>query len=170
VKKYQIILIILIFFFGLNAEVFSQAQLLKAIEKTDELFDGQKAYNHLDSIRKTAKLTPKVKLVLLQKLTQRSLEINDYKQLSKFSIQGIELSRQLQKDSLQAYFYKFLGISQVYSKKPEAGILSWKKSAQIAKKANQPYIEATNYNNIGGTLIDLKQYKEAEKYLLLSIE
>jgi len=170
VKKYQIILIILIFFFGLNAEVFSQAQLLKAIEKTDELFDGQKAYNHLDSIRKTAKLTPKVKLVLLQKLTQRSLEINDYKLLSKFSIQGIELSRQLQKDSLQAYFYKFLGISQVYSKKPEAGILSWKKSAQIAKKANQPYIEATNYNNIGGTLIDLKQFKEAEKYLLLSIE
>lgn len=167
-KKVQLI-IILSFFIGLTSQVFSQSKLLETIEKTDELFDSQQAFDRLDSIRKKSKLTPKVKLVLLQKLSQRSLEINDYKLLSKFSINGIDLARKLKNDSLHAYFYKFLGISQVYSKKPEIAIESWKKSARIAKKANQPYLEVTNYNNIGGTLIDMNQFEEAEKYLQLSI-
>lgn len=166
----KIFLLFLICSFWLSSTIFSQPKQLTAIEKTDELFDSQQAYNLLDSIRKTAKLTPTVKLVLLQKLAQRSLEINDFKMLSTYSIQGIQLSRHLQKDSLHAYFYKFLGISQVYSKKPEMAIENWKKSAAIAKKANEPYIQVTNYNNIGGTLIDMNQFEEAEKYLLQSIE
>lgn len=169
-KKFKVLLILFCFIVGSIQFGITQTKTLKAIEKTDELFDSQQAYNRLDSIRKKAKLTPKVKLVLLQRLAQRSLEINDYKLLSKYSIQGINLSRQLQKDSLHAYFYKFLGISQVYSKKPELAIENWKKSAAIAKKANEPYIEVTNYNNIGGTLIDMNQFEEAEKYLLQSIE
>jgi len=143
---------------------------LKVIEQTDELFDSQQAFNRLDSIRKKSKLTPKVKLVLIQKLSQRSLEINDYKKLSNFCIQGIELAKTNKNDSLQAYFYKFLAISQVYSKKPEIAIENWKKSAQIAKISNHPYIEATCYNNIGGTLIDLLDFKEAEVYLQKSID
>ena len=168
-KKIQLI-IILSFFIGITFQVFSQSKLLKTIEQTDELFDSQQAFNRLDSIRKKSKLTPREKLVLLQKLSQRSLEINDYKLLSKFSINGIDLARKLKNDSLHAYFYKFLGISQVYSKKPEMAIENWKKSARIAKKANQPYLEVTNYNNIGGTLIDMNQFEEAEKYLQKSID
>lgn len=168
-KKIQLI-IILSFFIGITFQVFSQSKLLKTIEQTDELFDSQQAFNRLDSIRKKSKLTPKIKLVLLQKLSQRSLEINDYKLLSKFSISGIDLARKLKNDSLHAYFYKFLGISQVYSKKPEMAIENWKKSAKIAKASNNPYIEATNYNNIGGTLIDMNQFEEAEKYLQKSID
>ena len=110
-KKVQLI-IILSFFIGLTSQVFSQSKLLKTIEQTDELFDSQKAFNRLDSIRKKSKLTPKEKLVLIQKLSQRSLEINDYKKLSNFCIQGINLTKAGQNDSLQAYFYKFLAISQ----------------------------------------------------------
>ena len=168
-KKVQLI-IILSFIIGITFQVFSQSKLLKTIEQTDELFDSQQAFNRLDSIRKKSKLTPKEKLVLLQKLSQRSLEINDYKLLSKFSISGIDLARKLKNDSLHAYFYKFLGISQVYSKKPEMAIENWKKSAKIAKASNNPYIEVTNYNNIGGTLIDMNQFEEAEKYLQKSID
>ena len=168
-KLIQFTFFIVVIFFHTTI-LFAQKKVLLEIEKTDELFDSQKAFNRLDSIRKKARLTPKVKLVLLQKLTQRSLEINDYKLLSKFSINGISLARKLENDSLHAYFYKFLGISQVYSKKPEMAIENWKKSASIAKKANQPYLEVTNYNNIGGTLIDMNQFEEAEKYLQKSID
>jgi signal transduction histidine kinase len=170
VKKIKALLVFTCIIAGSFQFGITQTNTLKTIEKTDELIDSQRAFNSLDSIRKNAKLTPKVKLVLLQKLAQRSLEINDYKLLSKYSIQGINLSRELQKDSLQAYFYKFLGISQVYSKKPEMAIENWKTSAAIAQKANEPYIEVTNYNNIGGTLIDMNEFEEAEKYLLLSIK
>jgi signal transduction histidine kinase len=154
----------------LTTSFYAQQKVLTKIQQTDALFESQRAFDILDSIRKNVKLTPKVKLVLLQRITQRSLEINDYKSVSTFCVDGIGLARKQKNDSLHAFFYKFLAISQVYSKKPEMAIENWKKSASIAKKANQPYLEVTNYNNIGGTLIDMNQFEEAEKYLQKSID
>lgn len=151
-------------------DAYAQKPLRKVIEQTDEIRESQLAYNKLDSIYQKSTMHPDVKLLLLQKLVQRTLEINDYQRLSKYSIEGIELSRSLKQDSAQAHFYKALGISQIYSKKPEQAIETWKKSAEIAKNGKHHFLEATNYNNIGGTLIDLNQYEEAEIYLLKSIE
>ncbi len=163
-------LFITLFVVFLTTSFYAQQKVLTKIQQTDALFESQRAFDILDSIRKNVKLTPKVKLVLLQRITQRSLEINDYKSVSSFCVDGIDLARKQKNDSLHAFFYKFLAISQVYSKKPEMAIENWKKSASIAKKANQPYLEVTNYNNIGGTLIDMNQFEEAEKYLQKSID
>lgn len=153
-----------------SPKIWSQAGLKKIIEQTDEIYDSQVAFDKLDSLYKNANIQAETKINLLQKLVQRSLEINDYKQLSAFSIEGVELARTLKKDSAQAHFYKALGLSQIYSHKPEQAIETWKKSAEIAKNGNHRYLEATNYNNIGGTLIDLNKFEEAEIYLLKSID
>ncbi len=124
-----------IYFYGLfvfvilshSPKIWSQAALKKIIEQTDEIYDSQVAFDKLDSLFKNANIQAETKINLLQKLVQRSLEINDYKQLSAFSIEGVELARTLKKDSVQAHFYKALGISQVYSQKPEQAIETWKK-------------------------------------------
>ena len=104
-----------------------QNTIKKIIEQTDEIYESQIAFDRLDSIYKNAEVQPKTKILLLQKLVQRSLEINDYSRLTKFSIEGIDLSRKYHKDSSEAHFFKSLGISQIYSQKPEQAIETWKK-------------------------------------------
>jgi|GEM_PF-4374590 len=154
----------------LGSPIHAQQEKLKAISKADDLATSQAAFDYLDSIQKKGGLDKTTHVLLLEKLAVCALEINDIKALSTICINGIKKSRVIQKDSLEAFFYKFLAISQVYNSKLAESVQNFKKSASIAKAGGYHIIEATNYNNIGGTLIDLKRMEEAEDYLLKSID
>jgi signal transduction histidine kinase len=163
---------ILLFLIFLNFHLFGEAQkFTKAdILATDTFSNAQKAIDVLKVQHKFTKEKSTLRLLVLQKLTLRTLETVEYDALTKFCQEGIELAKKQKNDSLTAYFYKYLGISQVYTNKPEKAIETWKKCADIARIGQEPYIEATCYNNIGGTLIDLNKMDEAEKYLIQSIQ
>lgn len=163
-------MILLLLFLGCVHTGFSQKKVAQLIKNSEVLYDSERGFQFLDSIRKNASLTPEVRVLMLEKLSVRCLETDRFNLLSKYAIDGIRLAKQLGKDSSHAFFYKFLGISQNYNRKVDEAISSFKSSIRIAEANHLNYILATNYNNIGGILVDLKQYEEAEKYLLKSIE
>jgi signal transduction histidine kinase len=139
------------------------------IKKSDEIYDSQKAFNLLDSINKKAKLNEKTQVLLYEKLAQRALELTNYGKLTEVCVKGIDLAQKNKLDSAEAFFYKFIGFSQSYNQKLKESIVSFRKSAEIANRANLKILEATNYNNIGGNSIDLKEFDQAEFYLKKSI-
>lgn len=149
--------------------VFNQNALQQKILDSDTIRDSKQAFDFLDSLLKINK-SDKIKLLILEKRAIRALELNNFDVLTQNCHKGILLSRKLKKDSLEAFFYKYIGVAQSYTKQLEASIVSFKKSAQIAKKGGHFILEATNYNNIGGNSIDLKKFEQAEFYLLKSIE
>jgi len=166
VKKILFLLLLLHSYNHFEAQKITKTNILA----TDTFSNAQKAIDVLEVQYKSTKNNAPLKLLVLQKLTLRTLETIEYDALTKFCQEGIELSKTQKNDSLTAYFYKYLGISQVYTNKPELAIETWKKCADIARIGQEPYIEATCYNNIGGTLIDLNKMEEAEKYLIQSIQ
>lgn len=163
-------LVFFVLLFWCHSIVFAQKNVIQQIKKADEVYDSEDGFQFLDSVRRCVKVTPETKVLLLEKLAVRCLETNRFNLLSKYSIEGIQLARSLEKDSLHAFFYKFLGISQNYNRKFDEAITSFKSSIRIAEAKHLNYILATNYNNIGGILVDQKKFDEAENYLLKSIE
>ncbi|TXI84376.1 MAG: tetratricopeptide repeat-containing sensor histidine kinase, partial [Crocinitomicaceae bacterium] len=161
---------IVLLFFGMHSLGFAQQKVIQQLKNADVIYDSERGFQFVDSIRKYVKLNPETRVLLLEKLAVRCLETDRYNLLSKYSIEGIQLARALGKDSSHAFFYKFLGISQNYNRKVDDAISSFKSSIRIAEANHLNYILATNYNNIGGILVDRKQFDEAEKYLLKSIE
>lgn len=161
---------IVLLFFGMHSQGFAQQKVIQQLKNADVIYDSERGFQFVDSIRKYVKLNPETRVLLLEKLAVRCLETDRYNLLSKYSIEGIQLARVLGKDSSHAFFYKFLGISQNYNRKVDDAISSFKSSIRIAEANHLNYILATNYNNIGGILVDRKQFDEAEKYLLKSIE
>lgn len=161
--------LLLIHSFGVTP-LFAQSDKRIAILISDELATSEEAFHYLDSIRNRGGLETPERVLLYEKMAICALEINDIKALSILSIEGIKTARIIENDSSEAFFYKFLAISQGYNEKLEEAVENFKKSAEIAKLGGYTVMEASNYNNIGGTLIDLERMEEAEYFLLKSIE
>ncbi len=168
-SKRVILLLSLLLISGVSI-LFGQSDKRIAILKSDDLPTGEAAFYYLDSIYKQGGLDEATQLYLYEKWAICALEINDIQALSLICIEGIDHSRRIEKDSSEAFFYKFLALSQCYNQKLAEGVENFKKSAEIAKTGGYGDMEASNYNNIGGTLIDLNRMDEAEIYLLKSIE
>lgn len=152
----------------LSQNLLCQLTLKQKIQLSDTIYSSEQAFNFLDSLLHK-KNKDDVRLLILEKRAQRALELDRYDILAKNCFEGVKLSRKLQNDSLEAFFFKFIGISQSASRQYKESILSFKKSARIANKGGHFILEATNYNNIGGLSIDLEEFEQAEYYLKKSI-
>lgn len=157
------------FFWVAHFSALSQKDLVDVIVQTDTLRSSESAFRKLDSIYNNKFIYPKERVVLLERLAQRSLEINDYAAMTKYSMEGVGISRTIKNDSTEAYFFKMLGLAQVYSEKPEQAVRTWKRGAALAENSNHLALAVTLFNNVGGASIDLNQWEEAEYYLLKSI-
>src|SRR5690606_25607365 len=116
------------------------------------------------------KLPKKNKLAVLEELCKRSLDANNAKFFTNYCEEGIELAKSLKNDSSLSFFIKSNGAYQSYQGKQLEAIESFKQSAEIAERGGFSLLLAQNYNNIGGLLIDEKDYVNAEIYLNKSQE
>jgi tetratricopeptide (TPR) repeat protein len=128
------------------------------LEKTPQ--NGSPA---IKSYNKVLEINPKSPrgIVRVAKLYQRA---QNFEEANKYYQQAKDI------DATYAPAYRENAELNMIFKQSAKAIENWKKSAKIAKASNNPYIEVTNYNNIGGTLIDMNQFEEAEKYLQKSID
>jgi two-component system, NarL family, sensor kinase len=73
-------------------------------------------------------------------------------------------------DSLEAAFYKMIGVTNYYMDQRKAAIPYFEKALIIARKNNYWELEASCHNNMGGALADLLEYDRSEASLLRSLE
>jgi signal transduction histidine kinase len=136
----------------------------------DTIYDDQIAFTKLDSILKTKSLSKQSRLKAKEKIVLRSLNIQRYEVLNKNCYEGIELAKSLKNDSAHAFFQKLLAFPYYYHKDFKKAISACEKTLAILKGKNYPQIEASVYNNMGGTYIDMGELKNGEKMLLKSLE
>lgn len=149
--------------------LFSQKKIDDFIAKIDTVKTPKRALEKLDSIYKNVKLNPRTKVILNHKRLQYCMTISDFKRVTKISVETIEFAKKHRLDSLTDFPYMMIGCSQYVNNRLDDALESFKFSAKLAEKYKNYNLMGANYNNIGGLLIDKKNYKEGEKYLLKSI-
>ncbi len=150
--------------------LFSQQKVIDFLLKTDTIKDSKKALHQIDSVYKNVKLNPRTTLVLNHYRLKHCMTTNDFKRVTKISIESINLAKKHQLDSLAAYPYMMVGCSQYINQKFDNAFQSFMLSAKIAERHNNFKLLASNYNNMGGILVDQKKYSKAEKYLIKAID
>lgn len=161
-----------LFLFGtffISNLLFSQQKVIDFLLQTDTLKDAKKALHQLDSIYNNVKLNPRTTIVLNHYRLKHYLTTNDYKKVTKISIESIDLSKKHHLDSLSAYPYMMIGCSQYLNQKFDECIISFKQSLRLAEKYKNDKLIASNCNNLGGILTDLEKFDDAEKYLTKAI-
>lgn len=158
------ILFILLFIPLLNFAQNPANQLKEMADKTDPS-TREKAYVDLLNAQKK----DGAKLQVLKPLCKFCIENDQTQSFVLYSSQGIKLARSLGDDSTLAYLYKLNGMYQSFNGNNEKAIHYFLQAASIAKKGGFRLLEASNYNNAGGLLIDESRTTEAEKYLKLSL-
>jgi signal transduction histidine kinase len=136
----------------------------------DAIYDDEVAFKKLDSILKTKSLSKQSRLKAKEKIVLRSLNIQRYEVLNKNCYEGIELAKSLKNDSAHAFFQKLLAFPYYYHKDFDKAISACEKTLAILKGKNYPQIEASVYNNLGGTYIDMGDLKKGKKMMLKSLE
>jgi signal transduction histidine kinase len=140
------------------------------ISEIDSIHDDQLAFEKLDSLLKTKSLSKKALLKVKEKIVLRSLNIQRYEVLNKNCYEGIELAKALKNDSAHAFFQKLLAFPYYFHKDYKKAILALDKSLSILEGKNYPQIEASIYNNLGGTYVDMNNLGMGKKMLLKSLE
>jgi signal transduction histidine kinase len=160
----------LIFFFIVFTNIlFSQKKINDFIAKIDTVKTPKRGLEKLDSVYANVKLNPRTKVILNHKRLQYCMTLSDFKRVTKISIETIEFAKKHKLDSLTAFPYMMIGCSQYMNNRLDDALVSFKFSAKLAERYKNYTLMGSNYNNIGGLLIDKKNYKEGEKYLLKSI-
>jgi signal transduction histidine kinase len=149
---------------------FSQQKVIDFLLNTDTIKDPKKALHQLDSVYNNVKLNPRTTIVLNHYRLKHYLTTNDFKHVSKISIESINLAKKHHLDSLSAYPYMMIGCSQYMNQKFDECIISFKKSLKLAEKYKNYKLIGNTCNNLGGILTDLGKFNEAEKVLLRAIE
>ena len=150
--------------------LYSQQKVIDFLLSTDTIKDVKKALHQLDSVYTNVKLNPRTTIVLNHYRLKHCLTSNDFKRVTKISIESIDLAKKHHLDSLSAYPYMMVGCSQYLNQKFDDCIISFKHSLRLAEKYKNDKLIASNCNNLGGILTDLKKFDEAEIYLKKAID
>ncbi len=156
-----------IFFFTSYAQSSGISKELKAI---DSISNDSIAFSKLKTLYERSHLDLKIKLEINYRLINRAFSLQEFGEAVKVSNESIVLANKNGLDSMESYFNKLLGISYYYMDQRKESIPYFEKAAKISAKNDYWELEASCYNNIGGALCDIRQYSEAEPYLLKCID
>lgn len=109
------------------------------------------------------------KLMAATKLVFRMAAARRYEDALKLCHQQITVSRNSQNDSAECVYTKLLGVTYYYMQQRQEALLYFEKALKQAELHGYYPIAYSCSNNIGGILLDLKEYNRAEKSLLQAI-
>jgi len=157
--------------FFLPANARSDYQNLSAkIEAANRIRNDAVAIDSLFHIIREYRLLPQDDLAAKNNLVFRLSASQRFDESLKLCHDNISLSRKLQRDSAECVYTKLLGITYYFMKQNRQAKVWFEKALAMAEQKGYHQIIYSCSNNIGGILIDEKDYAGAEKPLLRALE
>lgn len=144
-------------------------RMMQRIESADAIRIDSVAIDSLQQIFLQRNLTLHDQLSAATKLVFRLAAARRYDDALKLCHQHLTLSRNAQSDSAECVYTKLLGVTYYYMQQRQEAILYFEKALKQATLHGYYSIAYSCSNNIGGILLDLKEYAKAEKALLQAL-
>lgn len=149
----------------LNLTIYSQTKL----SDIDTIKNDSLALRLLEKLVKNEKLSINEKLTINLSLVSRTTLLQQFKKAITIGNKSVFLAQTNQLDSMEASFYKALGVTNYYMEQRSKAADYFKKALDISHKNNYWLLEATCSNNLGAVLIDMNKLENTDVYLLNSI-
>lgn len=148
----------------------SDKNLADKIRATVAIKNDSTAIDTLFRIIRTNRLTPQNDLAAKNNLVFRFAASRRFEEGLKLCHDNITLARSTSNDSAECVYTKLLGITYYFMKQNRQAFTWFQKALAMAEENGYHAIAYSCSNNIGGILIDEKQYNRAEKPLLRALE
>lgn len=141
----------------------------KQLKVIDDIANDSIAFEALKIALQNKNLTIKQQLNIKFRIVSRAYFLQKYTVAIDIANESAPIASKNGLDSLEAVFYKFIGITNYLMDRKKDAIPYYEKALKIAHENNLWELEASCYNNIGGAFTDLQEYKKAEPFLLKAI-
>ncbi len=132
---------------------YSQATL----KQLDQLKNDSAAIIQLENYIATHALTPKEKLEVMVRISNRAGALRDFPKSIQVTNDGIVLAKKNNLDSMEAVLTKLLGITYYTMGQKETAIGYFKKAITIAQEHGHWFTESRCYSNLGAIFVEKKQ-------------
>jgi signal transduction histidine kinase len=116
------------------------------------------------------RLPIKQQLDVKLRITTRACVSHNFLKAISVGNDGAAVAKAINLDSLDGAFNKILGITYYFMGEPKVARDYFQKAIEVAHQSQLWFIEATCYNNLGAICIDHKDYAQAERFLITSIQ
>ncbi|MES2763419.1 MAG: tetratricopeptide repeat protein [Bacteroidota bacterium] len=140
------------------------------LKEIDKLKNDSAAIVAYEKYLHTNQLPVKQQLDVKLRITTRACRSHDFLKAISVGNEGIAVAEANNLDSLNGAFKKMLGITYYFMGESKMARDHFQKAVEVAKRSGLWFIEATCYNNLGAIHIDKKEYAEAERSLITSIQ
>ena len=149
----------------LNLSIHSQDKL-KAI---DAIQNDSVAFRSLQTLlENTSDL--KTKLNINVRIIYRASLLQKFTLAMSLGNENLMIAKKNGFDSLEATFYKMIGVTNYYMDQRKASIPYFEKALSIAEKNNYWELAASCHNNMGGAYADLREFNKSESNLKFSLK
>jgi len=164
-------LILIILYFAQYFDVVHAQHNLKVQELNaiDQIENDSMALQHLVQLARKNGSEISLLLEINRRIIIRTDDLKKFDRSIALANESANMAKRNGLDSMEALFYKLLGISNYCMDRKRAAIPYFEKCMAIAKENNLWELEANCNNNIGGCYTDLQEYMLAEPYLLRCI-
>ncbi len=169
-KKNTILLTLLLFYFS---NLFAQdirPAVMKQLIESDSIKIDSLALIKLEGLVQNNKLSVIELLSINSRIIQRANTLQQFQKSVKMALEGITLAKNNRLDSLHALFNILAGVTNYYMDRRPECIPYFMDAIRIAQHGNLWSLEARALHNVAGAQTDIKQYKQAEENLLLSLQ
>lgn len=160
---------VLISFCLFSSPLRSQNDLNEQLKKIEAITNDSIALNTLQSLAQKNKSNLEAQLNINAKIIIRANLLQKFTLAMSLGNENLLLAIKNGLDSLEATFYKLIGVTNYYMDQKRAAIPYFEKALEISMKNNYWELEASCHNNIGGALADVQEYTLSEPHLFKSI-
>lgn len=167
-RRYFFIFTIL-FIFASSFQVLAQEAdevIFAKIKAADSIQDASLAIKELYKILNTEKLTVANEVAAKVDLSFKLTFEMRYDEAFKICFESIEKARKQKQDSAECIYLKMLATNYYFLGKKEESLNTFIESLQIAEKKKYKYVLGNLSSNIGGILIEMSRFSEAENFLM----
>ncbi len=143
--------------------------ITQRIESANAIRIDSVAIDSLQQVFLQQSLSMHDQLLAATKLVFRMVAARRYEEALKLCHQHITVARNVQNDSAECVYTKLLGVTYYYMQQRQEALLYFEKALKQAELHGYYPIAYSCSNNIGGILLDLKEYTRAERSLLQAL-
>jgi signal transduction histidine kinase/Flp pilus assembly protein TadD len=144
-------------------------QLSKLIEQADEIKNDYESIAKTKEIIKKNSLSPENDVAANANLVFRLSMVRNFNDAIKLCYENINKARKQNNDSSESVFLKLLATNFYFMERKDQAVPLFKQSLAIAEKHQYKKLIFNNCSNLGGLLIELREFENAETTLLKAL-
>lgn len=168
--KTALITFLLLHWLGITAAQSYRPAIRQQLVAIDSVKNDSIAVLQLEQLIKSENLTPEELLRTNARIIPRANALQQFAKSVRLANDGIAMAKSHALDSMEGTFNTLAGVTNYFMERKKEAIVYFKEAIRIAQKNNFWAMEAKCSHNAAGALIDLRDFKTAEDFLMSSLQ